>query len=76
MLIEVISQTPTAVHREIGATGLVKGKGRRWQRRRVDDRSRTALVGMRQKKYVDDVIGSLKAEKIKNAEEIWENIKI
>jgi aryl-alcohol dehydrogenase-like predicted oxidoreductase len=34
------------------------------------------LVGMRQKKYVDDVIGALKAEEIENAMEILEKMEI
>jgi len=41
----------------------------------IDEISCT-LVGMRQKKYVDDVIGSLKAVKISNALEKWKELEI
>ena len=34
------------------------------------------LVGMRQKAYVDDILTSLKVEKIENAEEIFKELKL
>ena len=34
------------------------------------------LVGMRQNTYVDDVVESMKADKIGNAEEIWKKLRI
>jgi hypothetical protein len=34
------------------------------------------LIGMRQKKYVDDVLGSLKAKKIENAKKLLEKLEL
>lgn len=41
----------------------------------IDEISCT-LVGMRQKKYVDDVMGSLKAKKIENAKKLLEKLEL
>jgi hypothetical protein len=40
------------------------------------DKIDCVLAGMRQKKYVDDVIESMQLPKIENAEAIWKEIEL
>jgi hypothetical protein len=34
------------------------------------------LVGMRQEKYVNDVVDCLKVEKIKDVKDVWEKLEL